>query len=331
MQQTVQQHPLKEILTGVTFVSSILLAALYIPVVGWLCSCFIPLPIMYYRLKLGRKPMIILMTLTMLIAIQVYGGLTLDTMFIAELLILGSVMSELVQKKLSVDEIILYTSGLLFIAGLFGLFYYSQVISTGIGTIISDYINHNVAMSINLYRELGMSHEQVTKLSQSLENIVYVLIRIIPSISIALLMILSWLNLLAARTIFQRHQLSFPEFGSLNCWKSPDILVWGVIVSGSIMLIPSDMLTILGCNALIVLMVIYFFQGIAVMSFFFEKKNVSKLVRMMLYSFIVIHQLSLILIIGIGLFDVWADFRKQNPENDQPPEDHQSGFPYDWF
>ncbi len=266
----------------------------------------------------------------MLIAIQVYGGLTLDTMFIAELLILGSVMSELVQKDLSVDETILYTTGLLFIAGLFGLFYYSQVISTGIGTILTDYVNHNVTLSINLYRDLGMSDEQVKKLAQSIENIVYVLIRIIPSISIAFLMLLSWLNLLAARAVFQRYQLPFPKYGSLNCWKSPDILVWGVIVSGSVMLIPYDMFTIIGCNVLIVLMIIYFFQGIAVMSFFFEKKNVSKLVRALLYSFLVIHQLSLILIIGIGLFDVWADFRKQNPESSQPP-DHRSGFPYDWF
>jgi uncharacterized protein YybS (DUF2232 family) len=75
-------------------------------------------------------------------------------------------------------------------------------------------------------------------------------------------------------------------------------------------------------------MVIYFFQGIAVMSFFFEKKNVSIVVRLALYSFILIHQLSLILIVGIGLFDIWADFRKQNPESNQPPDDSPS---YDWF
>jgi len=329
VQQTVQQHPLKEILTGVTFVSSILLAEIYIPLVGWICSCFIPLPIIYYRLKLGRKPMVILMTLSMLIAIQIHGGLTLDTMFIAEFLILGSVMSEFIKKELSVDEVILYTTGILFIAGLFGLFYYSQVISTTIGTILSDYVNNNVNMIINIYKQLGMPKEQIMELSQPLEKI---LIRIIPSRSIAFLMILSWLNLLAARAMFQRHQISFPDFGSLNGWKSPDMLVWGVVGSGVLMLIPSETLTILGCNVLIVLMVIYFFQGIAVTSFFFEKKNFSRLVRFMLYSFIIIHhQLSLILIIGIGLFDVWADFRKQNPESNQPPDDHQSGFPYDWF
>jgi len=327
VEKTVQQHSLKELLNGVTFVSFIMLVANYIPVLGELCVCFIPLPIIYYRLKLGRKPMMILMTLTMLIAIQSYGGLSIDTLLIAELLILGSVMSEFIRKELSADEIVLYTTGTLFLAGLFGLLYYSQMISTGIGTILSNSINHYVTMMINIYRELGMSDDQLEQIAQSLNIIIFVLM---PSISIAFLMIVTWLNLLAARVTFQHFQLSFPDFGSLNYWKSPDILVWGLIGAGSILLFPSEILKILGSNLFIVLMVIYFFQGIAVVSFFFEKKNVSRSVRIILYSFIIVHQLSLILIMGIGLFDVWADFRKLNSENDQPP-DTQSGFPYDWF
>lgn len=327
MEKTVQQHPLKELLNGVTFVSLIMLAATYIPFLGVFCTCFIPLPIIYYRLKLGRKPMMILMTLTMLIAIQSYGGLSIDTLLIAELLVLGSVMSEFIRKELSADEIVLYTTGILFIAGMFGLLYYSQMISTGIGTILTNHINHYVTMMINIYRELGMADDQLEQIAQSLNLIIFVLM---PSLSIAFLMIVTWLNLLAARFTFQYFQLSFPDFGSLNYWKSPDILVWGLIGAGSIMLFSSEMLKILGSNLLIIFMVIYFFQGIAVVSFFFEKKNVSRTVRTILYSFIIIHQLSLILIIGIGLFDVWADFRKQNPENDHPSDTH-SGFPYDWF
>ena len=327
MEKTVEQQSLKELFNGVTFVSFILLAATYIPVLGQPCLCFIPLPIIYYRLKLGRKPMMILMTLTMLIAIQSYAGLSINTLLIAELLVLGSVMSEFIRKELSADEIVLYTTGILFFAGLFGLLYFSQMISTGIGTILADNINHYVNMMMNIYRELGMSDDQLEQIAQSLNIIIFVLM---PSITIAFLMIVTWLNLLAARATFQYFQLSFPNFGSLNCWKAPDILVWGVIGAGSILLLPSEMLKILGSNILIVLMVIYFFQGIAVVSFFFEKKDVSRTVRTILYSFIIIHQLSLILIIGIGIFDVWADFRKQNPENDHPPDTH-SGFPYDWF
>ena len=327
MEKTVQQSPLKELLNGVTFMTFIMLAAIHIPVIGWMCYCFVPLPIIYYRLKLGRKPMMILMTLTMLISIQMSTGLSIYTLIVAELLVLGSVMAEFIRKELSADETILYTTGILFIAGFFGLFYYSQMISTGMGVILSDCLNQYIAMNSNLYRDLGMSEEQVQQLTQALK---YALIRIIPSISIAFLMVSAWLNLLATRLIFQNSQPGVPEYGALNCWKSPELLVWGVIASGAILFIPSDSLQILGSNILIVLSVIYFFQGIAVISYFFEKRKVSKPAMYLLYAFLVIHLPSVILVMGIGLFDVWADFRKQNPENNEPP-DIQSGFPYDWF
>jgi len=327
VEKTVQQQPLKELLNGVTLVSIIMFAIFYIPVLGKPCLCFIPLPIMYYRLKFGRKPMMVLMTLTILIAIQSAGGLSIKTLLIAELLVLGSVMSEFIRKELSADEIILYTTGILFLAGFFGLLYYSQMISTGIEKILTDHINYYVTMMMNIYRELGMPDDQLEQVAQSLNMIIFVLI---PAISISFLMIVTWINLLAARVTFPSFQLTFPDFGSLNYWKSPDILVWGLIGAGSITLFPSDSLRILGSNVLMILMVIYFFHGIAVVSYFFEKKNVSRSVRIILYSFIIVQQLIVLLIIGIGLFDVWADFRKQNSENEQPPDIH-SGFPYDWF
>jgi uncharacterized protein YybS (DUF2232 family) len=327
VEKTVQQRPLKEILNGVTFVSIIMFALFYIPVLGKPSLCFLPLPIIYYRLKFGRKPMMILMTLTMLIAIQSDGGLSIKTLLIAELLVLGSVMSEFILKKLSADEIILYTTGILFFAGFFGLLYYSQMISTGIGKILTDNIEYYVTMTMNVFRELGMPDDQLEQIAQSYNTNIFILM---PSISITFLMIVTWLNLLAARVTFPNFELSFPDFGSLNYWKSPEVLIWGVIGAGSITLFPSEPLRILGMNVLIVLMDIYFFQGIAVVSYFFETKNVSRSSRILLYSFIIVQPLSILLIIGIGVFDVWADFRKQSSKNEQPPDIH-SGFPYDWF
>jgi len=63
-------------------------------------------------------------------------------------------------------------------------------------------------------------------------------------------------------------------------------------------------------NGLIVFLTIYFFQGIAVVSFFFDKKHFSRIARMLLYGLIVLQQLLLIVVIGLGFFDTWIDFRK---------------------
>ena len=65
----------------------------------------------------------------------------------------------------------------------------------------------------------------------------------------------------------------FPSFGRLNLWKAPEYLVWAVIGCGAILLLADKGLKMIGLNGLLILMTVYFFQGIAVVSFFFEKKN----------------------------------------------------------
>jgi uncharacterized protein YybS (DUF2232 family) len=61
---------------------------------------------------------------------------------------------------------------------------------------------------------------------------------------------------------------------------------------------------------------VYFFQGIAVVSYFFNKKRFPRTLRIFLYSLIAIQQIILLLIIGLGIFDMWLNFRKLNPEKE---------------
>jgi uncharacterized protein YybS (DUF2232 family) len=110
--------------------------------------------------------------------------------------------------------------------------------------------------------------------------------------------------------LFQARKIPVPEFGSLNQWRSPEPLVWVAIGCGAMLLLPVAALKIIGINGLIVLMAVYFFQGIAIVSFFFEKKRFPAALRFILYSLIGLQQFLLLLIIGLGFFDMWVDFRK---------------------
>jgi uncharacterized protein YybS (DUF2232 family) len=58
-------------------------------------------------------------------------------------------------------------------------------------------------------------------------------------------------------------------------------------------------------------MMIYFFQGIAIVSFYVEKKQFPRLLRVMLYGLIAMQQLLLLLVIAVGFFDTWIDFRRE--------------------
>jgi uncharacterized protein YybS (DUF2232 family) len=57
-------------------------------------------------------------------------------------------------------------------------------------------------------------------------------------------------------------------------------------------------------------MSVYFFQGIAIVSFYFNKKRFPRVIRIFLYTLIAIQQLVLLAVIGLGFFDMWFNFRK---------------------
>jgi len=96
----------------------------------------------------------------------------------------------------------------------------------------------------------------------------------------------------------------------LKMWKIPEQIVWLAIFSAIFLLIPQNNFKIIGLNILLILMPIYFFQGIAILSFFFDKKKFPIVLRFFIYSIIAIQQIFLLLIIGLGFFDTWVNFRR---------------------
>jgi hypothetical protein len=79
---------------------------------------------------------------------------------------------------------------------------------------------------------------------------------------------------------------------------------------GVMLLLPGTLFKLLGLNGIIILMSIYFFVGIAIVSFFFEKKKLPRMLRFVLYSIMAFQQIILLLLIGLGFFDTWLNVRK---------------------
>jgi uncharacterized protein YybS (DUF2232 family) len=93
-------------------------------------------------------------------------------------------------------------------------------------------------------------------------------------------------------------------------WKAPDFLVWGVIGCGAALFLPATAINVIGQNGLLILMAVYFFQGIAIVSYYFEKKRLPRFIRFFLYALIAVQHLILLAVIGLGFFDMWVNFRR---------------------
>lgn len=300
----------KDIVNGVLITSLFFFISVFIPIIGFVGALFIPLPILYYRIKLGRIIGAFIPVFTGLVLLIVIGGISTDTLFFAELLLIGFLLGELIGLNLSIEKTILLTTAAVLFSGLISLFIYSIFSGTSITAVVSGYVAKNLELTMALYQSMGMSEENVRLISQTLEQIQQVLVRIIPAIVTASTLFVAWSNILLAKPLLRSRSLFYPDFGSLKMWKAPEALVWVVIGCALVLFIPVTTLKIIGSNGLLILMMIYFFQGIAIVSFYFEKKRFPRFVRFFLYALIALQQLILLIVIGLGFFDMWVNFRR---------------------
>jgi uncharacterized protein YybS (DUF2232 family) len=287
------------------------MAGLYLPVFGLLVSLFIPLPVLFYRSKLGRyKGAFILVAVTLFVAFSMRWRSVASTAFFFELGLVGFILSEVFEMELSLEKTVALTTGVVLGAGAIILGLYGIASTNSLVTQLSEYLSGNLELALQLYREMDVSEEKIDMVAQSIEGILYVMLRISPAIAIVSTLLVVWSNLLLARPLLRSRQLPCPEFGNLNKWKAPEPLVWFAIASGVLLILPHKGLRLLGVNGLIIMMMIYFFQGIAIVSFYFEKKQFPKILRGLLYGLIAIQQFVLLLVIAVGFFDLWIDFRR---------------------
>ena len=292
--------------------------SIFMPVVGFFFAIFTPLPVLFYRTKLGRRHGMIVPILAIVTMVLVLGGVTVDMLFFSGLMFLGFAMSEMFEKELSVELTIAGACGIVFGIGLLGIVLYGVINQKGLFSLVSAYVAKNLALSLELYKEIGMPKETIDAISNSMDRIQYVLVRIMPSMVVASMLFVAWTNLIAAKPIMRKSGLSYPSFGRLKHWRAPELLVWGVIGCGLILLLPVTDIRLIGINGLLVLLTVYFIQGITIVSFFFEKKRVPPAFRVILYMIIAFQQLILLAIICIGLFDMWVNFRKINVDKQEP-------------
>jgi uncharacterized protein YybS (DUF2232 family) len=301
---------LKDIANGVLITSLIFAVSILIPVVGFFCSLFIPLPTLYYRIKLGRTTSVVIPLFAFIIMVVVMGSFSVDVIFLAELLLIGFILGELLASRFSIDKTVLYACSAALISGIVSLLVYSIASGNDLISMLSEYVAQNIELSLLLYQSLGMSEENLRLIQDSLDKIQYILVSIIPGLTITSTLLVVWINILLSKVVLKGRLPFHPDYEKLTQWQAPDYLVWALIGCGLLMLLPASATRMIGLNVLLILITIYFFQGMAIVSFYFEKKQVPRFFRILLYTLIALQQLALIAVIGIGLFDMWFNFRK---------------------
>ncbi len=303
---------LKDIANGVLITCLILAASVLLPIIGIFCSLLLPLPTLYYRIKLGRIFSTLIPIISLVILMIAMRAFPFDIVFVAVLLIIGFSLGELQELKFSIEKTMLLTCGLAFLGGAVSLILFSASTGHSLLADFSQSVAHNREFLLQLYRSMGMPAESIPDFERFLNEIQSIVIRILPALIITTTLFVIWINILLGRYLLKSRNLGYQAYGKLNLWQAPDYLIWGVIGFGLLMLIPDDLSKTIGLNGLMTMMMVYFFQGVAIVSFFFEKKQVPRFAKIMLYALLILQEV-LLVVIAIGFIDVWANFRKLEP------------------
>lgn len=167
---------------------------------------------------------------------------------------------------------------------------------------------------IDLQQVAGIEEEDLAILRASAPGVVAKFLQVLPSLWIDLTLGVLSLNVLFLRRWSPKDR-PFPNWPDFGLWRLKEAWIWAPIVVGfayflNTYLIGSSVLYVVAVNVLIVLAAIYFFQGLAVASFFFRAKF-SPLMRLIGYAaFLLFFQVGAVVVILMGLADFWFDFRK---------------------
>ena len=291
------------------------------PYVGAVGLVFVPLPILYYYSKHGRaKGLIILIFSLIVVFISLgfansYENLPLITI----LSLAGIAMAEFLKRNYTIEKTVGYSVAAVFFIMALLLLAQAFHLSVAPWDMIGAFIDNRIRYSIRIYDSMNMSAEQVNLIKENIPEIVSFITRIFPALVLVGLTSLVWLNLLAARILFRKYYLTFPDFGDLSHWKPPDRMVWYLIAAGAMLLVPEVRVAFAGWNMLIVVLFLYLLAGLAIISFFLKKSKLPMVFKYLIYILVFAQQIVTLLVAAAGLFDLWVDFRKLNNKTIEDP------------
>jgi len=284
-----------------------------VPFIGPLVVVLTPLPVLYYATHLGRLRGLSVLAAAFLTS---YGILALlkQPVHLPTLLMIaitGILLSEVLKRHYSFEKTIATTSLFLFFCGAAFVLLRSWQADIAPWKLIESYMAEVIKENMELYRQLNISKEQIEVIRENTGQITRFFAGVFPALGISGSVLTVWANLLAGKMLMRVRKFSFPDFGDLTLWKAPERLIWIFIAAGGMLFFPWEGIVILGMNLLIIVCMLYLFQGLAIAAFFFRKKQIPRLFRFFFYGLLLIQQYMLVIVVTLGLFDLWVDFRKR--------------------
>jgi hypothetical protein len=288
--------------------SFILFAAyLVIPPAGIFSGLLAPFPAAYFRFRHGRGTGVIII-LGATAAMTSYFGISAGTFYLVQCGLIALLLPELLLRGFSATRSIVWTTASCVVLLAAAVVFFSVTSGQNVHQMAVSEIQKSVAQAVAIYEKSGVKGEELAVLKQTMATAADMVIRMYPALIVITLIGMVGCNLALLRRFAagMGFSLNIDEFST---YRNPEILVWGLIAAGFSLLADNRIVTTPAVNVLAIIVVLYFLQGLAVISTVIARQSIAGVLRAGLYVMLLLQPYLAALVAAIGIFDLWGDFR----------------------
>ena len=298
---------------GLVGLLALILLGRLTPVASLLLSTWLPLPLLLVGWRLGTAEAILLALSGALFFFALNPEMPIfqEGLGVWLLLCMGLILTFCQHRNWPAGSAILFT---VVVLGLLFLFHFlGQAVIQGISPLVLwDQKAGELTDALrNMLKDTGMDFSDLQVVGLPRLEVQELVTKILPALVLVNLALVAWVNVVVVRSL-----ASFWGWGDwgepLANWVSPEWLVFFLVAAGIAVLTPWPWLRQAGLNLLLVLGFMYFCQGIAVIAALLQRYQVPWVLRGLGFVLAFMNPIMLVVMI-LGLLDLWLDFRRLQP------------------
>ncbi len=281
-----------------------------------LAGVLIPLPVLLVGWRLGERVALLLAVAAALVIFSLKPGWAIITQNLGfgELLLMGVLLGGLLYRGWFPPRAIILTVVALNLVALLFLSGQAFFLGMPLKELLAQKSGEIMQTLNQLLSQTGNGSAGLLPSGFSQVDLEALLQRLLPGLVVINTGLVAWINVILARQLAVLLGWGEPV-PPLYYWATPEWLIFVVLGAGFLLLVPVSGLRLFCLNLLLVLALFYFCQGVAVISAWFHRFQLPRFLRLLGYPLLFLNPL-FVLIVTLGLMDLWLDFRRLHQPKD---------------
>ncbi len=307
--------PYRPIVIAALQAAGLYAAGVLVPVLGQFAVFFVPVPLIALAVLEGRQAGLFATLLAAVLVAALGSWQTALLLFLLGFGLMSLGLSEGMLRGLR-PELAVLAGGLLPLAAVLAVAA-PALLQAGKPPVAlaEEFLRQSIADGQKIYNDLGMTGLAGTIGSLS-DTLVFYIARLIPGMVIltTLLQAAGCYGLARLLVLRRRPDHGLAAGPTLATWHAPDAWVWPLIGTLATVALAEHGSGpwFIGLNIGMLFLLVYTTQGAAVLEFFFRRARIPAVLRGILHG-VLFALPTLVLVVALGVVDIWADLRKVRP------------------